>query len=161
MQLAQGQEHYWNLRSLGKSCCLLLIGPGTNYPLLKKKKKKQAMTLAGLNSTSNGMGSLVMKPEGINSHSSYECPHSTSPTSQVSSEPEHQIASQDNPWRWSRWWSTASSWHKGLGLENITTAKVCKGCPGLKAAEDDKMFCLEFLLSLLGNNSECCFHHQS
>ena len=96
MQLAQGQEHYWNPRSLGRTCCLLLIGPGTNHPLLKKKKK-QAMTLAGLNSTSNGMGSLVMRPEGIHSYSSYECPHSTSPTSQVSSEPEHQTAPQDKP----------------------------------------------------------------
>lgn len=37
-----------------------------------------------------------------------ECPHSTSPTSQVSSEPEHQTAPQDKPWRWSRWWGTAS-----------------------------------------------------
>lgn len=52
------------------------------------------MTLAGLNSISNGMGSLVMRPEGIHSHPSYECPHITSPTSQVSSEPEHQTA----PW---------------------------------------------------------------
>lgn len=30
--LPKGQEH-WNLRSLGRRCCLLLIGPGTNYRL--------------------------------------------------------------------------------------------------------------------------------
>ena len=29
-------------------------------------------------------------------------------------------------------------------------AKVCKGCPGLKAAEDDKMFCLEIPAVTLG-----------
>lgn len=55
------------------------------------------MTLAGLNSVSNGMRSLVMRPEGIHSHPSYECPHSTSPTSQVSSEPEHQTAPRITP----------------------------------------------------------------
>lgn len=31
-QLAQGQEHYWNLRSLGRWLSSL-IGPGTNYRL--------------------------------------------------------------------------------------------------------------------------------
>lgn len=65
----------------GRRCCLLLIGPGTNYRFILKQA-----ALAGLNSTSNGMGSLVMRPEGIHSHPGAECPHSTSPTSQVSSE---------------------------------------------------------------------------